>query len=200
VDLDLDTFLVTVYVVVDEEYQQRCAPAKPVRPGRCPVLADSEVLTLGLLAQWQQRRSERAFLRFARTGLRAYFPRLLSQSAFNRRLRDLAGVLAHLVPAIAARTRALLGPSAYQVLDGVPVPLARRCRGQRHRVFANEAAIGRGGSDHDWFYGVRLVLAVDAHGSVTGAVGGPANTEEHWLADALFRWRAAPGAPPPTAA
>jgi hypothetical protein len=200
VEPDLDTFLTTVYCVIDELYAAQFAGQKPRRRGRHPTLADSEVLTLGLLAQWQRSRSERAFLRSARPQLQPYFPRWLSQSAFNRRLRDLAGVLAHLAPAIAARTTHLLGSSAYEVLDGVPVPLARRCRGQYHRCFGPEAALGRGGSDKDWFFGQRLVISVDRHGSITGAVSGPANTEEHWLADALFRWRQEPLAPAPTAA
>lgn len=200
-DLDQDTFLTTVYTVVDEIYSSEYAPTKPPRCGKKPVLADSEVLTLVLLAQWRQDRSERAFLRFARRDLLGYFPNLLSQSAFNRRARDLVGVLGHLGPAIAAQTRALTGfTTPYQVIDGVPVPLARRCRGQHHRLFANEAAIGRGGSDHDWFFGVRVVLAVDDLGQITGAVSGPANTEEHWLGEALFRWRADETAPPPRSA
>jgi hypothetical protein len=198
-DPELDTFLVTVYCVVDELMSERFAAAKPPRPGPKPLMSDSEVLTLGLLAQAQRSRSERDFLAANRTRLSAYFPRWLSQSSFNRRLRDLAGVLAHLAPAIAERTTALLGHSAYEVLDGVPVPVARRCRGARHRCFAEEAALGRGGSDKDWYFGQKLVLSVDAHGSITGAVSGPADTEEHWLADALFRWRRAPDAPGPTA-
>ena len=197
---ELDTFLTTVYCVVDELYATHFAPLKPTRRGAKPVLTDSEVLTLGLLAQSHRSRSERAFLASAERPLRPYFPHWPTQSTFNRRLRDLAGVLAHLVPLVAARTAALLGSSAYEVLDGVPVPLARRCRGQRHRCFGPEAAMGRGGSDKDWFFGQKLLLAVDAHGSITGAVSGPADTEEHWLADALFRWRRAPLAGPPTAA
>lgn len=198
-DLDLDTLLVTMYCLVDDLYCQQIKSHRPLRPGRKPEMSDSEVLTLGLLAQWQRSRSEREFLRTAQKLLEPYFPRWLSQSAFNRRLRDLAGVLAYLTPSIAARTAELLGTSPYEVLDGVAVPLARRCRGERHRCFANEATIGRGGSDHDWFFGQRLVLSVNAHGSITGAVSGPANTEEHWLAEALFRWRCDPSAPPPTA-
>ena len=102
-DTDLDTFLTTVYVIVDDLYRTECAPHKPPRPGHRPELTDSEVLTLGILAQWQRSRSERAFLRAARPPLAPYFPRFLSQSAFNRRLRALGGVLAHLVPAIASR-------------------------------------------------------------------------------------------------
>lgn len=201
-ELDLDTFLVTVYCVVADEYAARYQARKPRRPGAKPRLADCEVVTLMALAQWQPHRSERRFVAYARAHWRAYFPALLSQSAFNRRARDLWGVLAALGPAVAARLDQLLGQAApYAVVDGVPVPLARRCRGRRQRLFtASEADVGRGGSDHDWYYGVRLLAVVSAHGAVTGWVLGPASTGERWLLDALLRWRHAPAAPAPTAA
>lgn len=198
--LDLDTFLVTVYCVVDDRWQAQFAQHKPRRPGHRPELADSEVLTLMLLAQWHPRRSERAFVRYAARHWRGYFPRLLSQSAFNRRGRDLCGVLCQLGPAIAQAVEQRLGPAAYEVLDGVPVPLLRRCRGERHRLFGDEAGIGCGGSDREWYYGVQLLGSVSPHGVLTGWLLGPANTEERWVAEALFRWRRAPTAPVPTVA
>lgn len=200
-ELDLPTFLVTVYSLVDDLYQVHLAPHKPVRRGAVPHLSDSAVLTLSVLAPWQQDRSERAFLRTATRQWRSYFPRLLSQRAFNRRARDLAGALCLLGPLVGRQLGLVLfGPAAYEVLDGVPVPRMRRCRGNRHRLFANEAAVGRGGSDRDFYYGVKLFLALHAHGLITGFVFGPANTEERWLADALLRWRREPEAPAPTAA
>ena len=81
--IDLNTFLVTLYTIVDDLYQQHFAQFKPHRPGQHPQMSDSEVLTLALCAQWHGT-SERAFLRFASQYWRAYFPRLLSQSATNR--------------------------------------------------------------------------------------------------------------------
>jgi hypothetical protein len=199
-ELDLDTFLTTVYCVVDDLYEAQFAPHKPARCGRRPALTDSEVLTLAVLAQWHPRRSERAFVRYAARHWRRYFPRLLSPSAFNRRARDLGGVLAQLGPALAAAVARRLGTAAYEVLDGVPVPLMRRCRGERHRLFGNEAGLGRGGSDREWYYGVQLLGSVSPHGAFTGWLVAPANTEERWAAEALFRWRHAPSAPPPTVA
>jgi hypothetical protein len=200
-EIDLDTFLVTVYCVVDDLYRERFAPHKPGRPGKKVALADSEALTLMLLAQWQGRRSEAAFVRYAAAHWRGYFPRLLSQSAFNRRARDLWGVLCALGPAVSARAEAELGLAiAYEAMDGVPVPLMRRCRGSRHRLFGAEAGFGRGGADKDWYYGVKLLVVVGQPGLVTGFVAGPAGTEERWLAEALFRWRRDPAAPEPTAA
>lgn len=197
---DPATLLVALYCTVDDLYQEHFAAHKPVRPGLRPEVSDSEVLTLILLAQWWQDRSERSFLAYAQAHLRPYFPRLLSQSAFNRRARDLMGVLCALGPAIRQRAIAELSlpSSTHEVIDAVPVPLLRRCRGIQHRLFRDEAAIGRGGSDKEWFYGLKMLGDVDGYGFVTGFLAGPANTEERWLAEAFLRWRRAPDAPTPT--
>lgn len=193
--VDLDTFLVALYIITDDLYQEHCALHKPARPGKHPELSDSEVLTLTICAQWFGR-SERAFIRYAMQHWRAYFPRLLSQSAYNRRSRDLAGVLVHLVSVIAHRLQAYLAP--YQAFDTVAIPLMRRCRGQRHRLFGDEAAVGRGGCDKDWYYGCKLLVAVTDTGVISGFMLAPASTEDRWLAEAFLCWRVNPEAQPLT--
>ena len=200
-DADLATFLTTVYCTIDELYVARFGAHKPRRPGVAPEASDSEVLTLMALAQWQSQHSERRFVRYVAQHWAAYFPRVLSQSAFNRRTRDLAPVLAALGPAVAERVIAAWPGVHYEAVDGVPVPLARRCRGLRRKVWtADQAGLGQGGSDRDWYFGVHLAAAVHPSGVVTGFVSAPADTAERWLAEALLRWRTAPLAPPPTAA
>jgi hypothetical protein len=199
-ELDLATFLTALYCVVDDLYRATFAPVKPVRPGHAPEMADSEVLTVLLLAQWAQRWSERDFLAYVARHWRGYFPRLLSQSAFNRRARDLALVVGQLGPLAAQRLLPLLDAGDYELLDGMPVPLLRRCRGDRHRLFAAEAGIGRGGSDRAWYYGVKLVSKVSAEGIITGFVLSPAPTEERWAVEALLAWGLDPTAPEPDAA
>lgn len=196
----MDTFLVTVYCVVDDVYRQHAAPVRAHLPGRPGELSDSEVLTLVLLAQWQPSGSERQFVAWAAKHWRTYFPRLLSQSAFNRRARQLYGVLARLSEWIRLAVEdELAGRSAYEIIDGVAVPLMRRCRGRRQRCFGLEADFGHGGSDQELYYGVKLLVAVDQTGFASGWVVGPASTEEHWLAEGLFCWRQRPTAPPPSA-
>ena len=190
---DLDTFLVAVYTEVDTIYHRDIAPHKPVRPGPDPIMSDSEVLTLLLVGQWRGS-SERALLRWAAQHLPAYFPRLLSQSAFNRRVRELGTVCTRLMGRVADLLGAATAP--YQIVDTTPVPLARQCRGERHRLFAEEAAVGRGGSDHAFYYGDALLLAVAADGPITGFVLGPANTQDRWLLDALLTWRVRPDGVP----
>jgi len=184
--LDLDTFLVALYTTVDDLYQEHFAPLKPIRPGPRTTLGDSEVLTLIMCAQYFGQ-SERWLVRYAGEHWRTYFPNLLSQSATNRRARDLAGVFRGLVHLLATRLGAASAP--YQVLDGLPVQLMRRCRGTKHRLFADEAAIGKGGSDKDRYYGCKMLLAVSNEGVITGFTLGPASTEERWLAEYFLCWR-----------
>lgn len=191
--LSIDTFLVALYTVVDDLYREHFAGRKPSRPGPKVRLSDSEVLTLSILAQFLGR-AEAETIRYAAEHWRAYFPRLLSQGQTNRRGRDLSGVLILMVPLVSKELDAYL--SAYQVLDGVPVPLARRCRGQHHRLFADEAAIGVGGADRDFYFGCQLLLSVSRQGAITGFVLGPASTEIHWLAEDLLCWRMNPLAKP----
>src|SRR5918997_303973 len=87
-----------------------------------------------------------------------------------------------------------------EVLDGVPVPLMARCRGNRHRWFATEASIGCGGSDREWYSGMHLLLTVTPCGLIPGSARGPGGPEKRGGADALVRGRPDPSAPAPTLA
>ena len=191
--LDFNTFLTALYTIVDDFYKRFLAQNKPSRPGRRPELSDSEVLTLMLCAQWSGK-SERRFVAYVAEHWGSYFPRMLTQSAFNRRSRDLAGVVVGL-SAVAAEQ---LGAHAavYQSIDSVPVPLMRRCRGKRHRLFGDDAAIGKGGSDRDFYYGCKLLLGVSPDGVITGFTLAPASTEDRWVAESFLCWRANPQAQP----
>ncbi len=185
--LDLDTFLVALYSIVDDLYREHFGPCKPRRRGPKPRLSDSEVLALVICSQWSGW-SERKVVRYAQRHWRGYFPNLLSQSETNRRARDLAGVFVHRVPLVAAQLQERM--PLYQAIDGVPVPLVRVCRGIKHLLFAEEANVGKGGSDRHWYYGCDLVIAVSSSGPITGFILGPAGTQERWLAEYLFCWRA----------
>src|SRR5215217_8137532 len=88
--LDLDSFLVSLYVLVDDWWKLKHS-SEPPRTGRPALLTDPEVITLAILAQWPRWRSERDFWRFAHAHLRPYFPNLCSQSQLNRRVRSVAG-------------------------------------------------------------------------------------------------------------
>ncbi|HEX5912627.1 MAG TPA: hypothetical protein VFY54_05795, partial [Rubrobacter sp.] len=71
--LDVDTFLTTLYVMVDDF----CHSQPPRRrPGPDAPLCESEVLTLAIFARWSRFASERDFYRYATGHLRDAFPTL----------------------------------------------------------------------------------------------------------------------------
>jgi hypothetical protein len=80
----LETFLTALYVIVDDLYQSHIQPQMPVSGGPPAQMSESEVLCLGLAAQWRSGvpwKSERGMLRYVRNHLRYLFPTVLSQSA-----------------------------------------------------------------------------------------------------------------------
>lgn len=190
-DIDADTFLTTVYVTIDTF----CAAHRPpVHSGPKPVMSDSEVLTMLLLKAWHGT-SERGLLAWISQTYAAHFPHILTPSAFNRRARALAPLLAKLLHALAAQLA--VWEEAYEILDGLPIPLASPPRGQHRRCFdQDEATIGRSSSGNAWYYGVSLLGCVTASGVMTGFVTTPANCGERWAATALLSWRADPTAVP----
>ena len=63
--MDLDSFLVSLYVLVDDWWQEHHPYSPRKKPGRPALLSDPEVITLAIFAQWPRFRSERDFWRFA---------------------------------------------------------------------------------------------------------------------------------------
>ena len=181
--MDLDSFLVSLYVSVDDWWKaNRSSDAR--KPGRPALLADSEVLTLAILAQWPRFRGERDFWRFASAHLRAYFPKLCSQSQFNRRVRALEPELRALQNAFAGE---LSDPSAvYRVLDTTLVPAMVRVRACRKGLFCGQASFGRSASKTEWVYGFKVAVVVSPEGVVTSFGLAPAASDERPIGESLI--------------
>ena len=187
-ELDLDTFLTILYVMVDDMYQTHIRPQMPAHGGPDPHLSDSEVLCLGLASHWRSGvpwKSERGFLRYAVKHLQPLFPGLTSQSAFNRRVRRLWGAFILIQQALAEQLR---DAHDCEIMDCVPVPIARGARSFHPGWLADLARNGKGGNEH-YFYGLHLLLVVAASGAAVSWTMAAANVQDRWLADLLFSAR-----------
>src|SRR5919107_551602 len=161
--MDLDSFLVSLYVLVDD-WRKLYRSCRRPRIGRPALLTDSEVITLAILAQWPRFRSEREFWRFASSHLRSYFPKLCSQGQFNRRVRALEPEVRALQQSLAEE---LSDPSAvYRVMDTTLIPAIVRVRASRKGLFCRQATFGRSASKTEWVYGFKA-LVVDPAGVIT---------------------------------
>jgi hypothetical protein len=184
--VDVDTFLTTLYVVIDDF----CKASLPVEvhPGPHAALSRSEVLTLTIFGQWQGFGSERGFYRYAQHHLRPAFPQLPTREQWNRHLRHhqtaLVLCVLHLVQLLAAQQ------CPYEALDstGVPTRDAKRRGLGWLPGLANIGWSNRLG----WYEGFHLLLAVSPVGVITGLGFGPARTKDQRLADTFFALRGCP--------
>src|SRR5579862_1782045 len=111
---DLDSLLIALYVLVDDLLPARSGA------GRRPRIEDAELVALAVAQIFLGCRSERRFLRLARTRLGHLFPYIPKQPGYNKRLRALApqiclviGALTRVSPSFCDRLR---------LLDSTPVP------------------------------------------------------------------------------
>src|ERR687890_1767018 len=182
--MDLDSFLLSLYVLVDDWWHEHHPSSlRKKKPGRPALLTDPEVITLAILAQWPRFRIERDFWRFADAHLRPYFPDLCSQGQLNRRVRALEPELRALQRAFA---RDLADPSAvYRVLDTTLIPAIVRVRASRKGLFCGQATFGRSASKTEWIYGFKVALVVDPDGVVTVFGLAAASSDERPIGEAL---------------
>ncbi len=184
--LDLDTFLTTLYVLVDDVIKTQ--PPRPPRAGRRPNLATSEVVTLAIVAQWKRFPSERAFARFATTQLRHLFPRLPDRAQLNRRIRAAHDQVVATFRAVVEQLACAAQP--YELLDGMGVAVRNNQRIGRGWLdgMANTGYSNRLG----WYDGFQLMTAVDPRGVFTGYAVAPASTKEQPYAEDFLAARAYP--------
>ena len=183
--LDVDTFLTTLYVMVDDFCHSQ--PPKK-RPGPQASLSRSEVITLAVFARWSRFNSERDFYRYADTKLRDAFPTLPDRSQFNRSVRSHANLIEAFVLHLVAVVQAPRCP--YQALDSSAMP-TRDAKRRGHGWLAGQADIGWSNSI-GWYEGFSLLTATDPTGVITGFCFGSASTADQPLAETFFNIRANP--------
>ncbi len=183
--LDVDTFLTTLYVTVDDFCQSRSPKRKP---GPEASLCASEVITLSIFARCSRFTSERDFYRYAETNLRDAFPTLPSRSQFNRLLRLHTGFLEAFVLHLATLLQTQEQP--YEALDSSAMPV-RDAKRRGAGWLAGYADIGWSNS-LGWYEGFSLLTAVDPSGVITGFCFGAASTADQQMAETFFAVRAQP--------
>ena len=160
-DTELDTLIVALYVQIDDLLQE--LGVRP-GPGRPPRLSDSELVCLSVAQVLLGCNSERRWLRFASSRLGHLFPYLPGQSAYNKRLRAAARLLAHAIRHVASLT-----PSWWdrlRLLDSTPVPCGASRETVKRSELAGWANYGYCASHSRFFWGLRLHLLTTPDGAV----------------------------------
>src|SRR5262249_20331598 len=183
-EMPLDAFLTALYTIVDDWYQAHAPQWLRGKVGRKPLFSDAEVITLSLAHHWCSSRSEREWRRFIRHNFRPLFPRLVSQSEFNVRARNLCWLIErmrhHLLEQLGARR------DPFRLVDGTPVHVRHWRRYSRRSLCFPEAALGYCFAKREAFYGYRLVTLCTLEGVPTDWTLIPGNADERQGAEELL--------------
>jgi hypothetical protein len=100
---DLDTLATRLYVTIDDLLLIEHPQWAPERPeiGIAPKLSDAELITLAVIQALLGYTSEARFWRHANAHLRSLFPYLPQRPAYNKRLRNAAAMMQHLIATLA---------------------------------------------------------------------------------------------------
>lgn len=121
---DLNTLALALYVTTDD-YLNTHPELLPARPasGYQPRISDCELIVLGVMESLLRYTSERHFLRHAHTHLTGMFPHIPQQPGYNKRQRNLTGVIQHVMVHLATST-GLLDDDVW-IVDSTPVECGR---------------------------------------------------------------------------
>jgi len=165
---DLEALVVAAYVFADEY-------PVPARPGRPPLISDAELVALAVAQAATGSSSDRQFLGRVARMLPGWFPHLPDQSQYNRRLRQLIG----LISIVQQQLARWLDVGGVRLADGTQLAVASYAGCAQQSEFAGFASYGYHRSQHRFIYGVRLVVLADVRGLPLAYTVVPANEKEY---------------------
>ena len=164
--MDLDSLIIAVFCLIDD-YLPATLAQSPIRQrGPCPVLSDSEVLSIEVVGEYLGLDCDVAIFNYFRRHYGHFFPHLalVHRTTFTRQAANLWRVKEALWQRVLEQTQC--DPS-WAMVDSFPVAVCRFARAPRCRSFRAEAGFGKDHTIKQTFYGFRLHVRVCWPGVVT---------------------------------
>lgn len=153
-----EDLIIFLFVLVDDFL--KTFPLK--KPGKHPIISDSELFTMSVLQQLYHEESEANFIRSYVPQLLSFFGKLPSLKEYNRRLRENQEVLSSIWKLMLELFEVeLTSKEAY--IDTAPIAVTKHCRRPKGD-FHPDAALGYCATKDFWFHGYFLHLVVSPKG------------------------------------
>jgi len=182
--IPISDVLTIIFVLVDDWYQAYGQQYLKGKAGAKPRFTDSEVITLMLAQDYIPYASETQFIGFIRANYLDLFPKLITQSQFNRRVRALRLLVEQLRRYWIQQKGWHL--QAQYLLDTKPVPVVGYKRSKRNSDFVGSANYGRCASRNLQYFGYKLVTITTLSGIPVVYDLVPANLDERLAAEAII--------------
>lgn len=181
--MDLDTFIVAIYCLIDDLSAGALGERKLRQRGPSPALDDREVLTMEVVGEFLGLDTDKALFLFFGRHYEEFFPALgrVHRTTFARQAANLWKVKKLL-------WRELLDTRVHSeeglfLVDSFAVPVCSFAKAPRHKSFAGVASHGYDAMKRSHFYGLEGHLRVAWGGVIVEATLAPANEHDRWVAE-----------------
>ncbi len=182
--ISIAELLLVIYVIVDDWYQDQGQIILKGKPGKKPRFSDSEVITLILAQDFIPYPGENQFVGYMKANYLDLFPKLITQSQFNRRARNLR-LLVEEMRRYWLRDLGFLNRGDL-LLDTKPIPVMGYKRSKKKSDFAGSANYGYCTSRNLKYFGYKLVSVCTMDGIPLVYELVPANTDERLAGESVL--------------
>jgi hypothetical protein len=170
--MELENLIISVYVRIDQTYQDITGGCPIRRGGFAPALSDPEVITMEIIGEITGHNGDRAIWKYFHSHWADWFPGLGSYKVFAKHCANLCKIKQCIM--------ALLFPKneVIHVIDGVPMPVCRPVRASRYRSLREFCAWGYCASKKEHYYGMRGHAVMNVKGYIVDFINTPANVDE----------------------
>jgi hypothetical protein len=127
--MDRDTFITSVYYLVDNEYKKLCLVYRVRHAGFAPELSDAEVMTMEICGEYFKLPTDTDLYDYFAQHYRHFFPKLTDRSSFVRQGANLWQFKAELQRRLPILSGQATDP--VQPIDTLPLPVCTYTRARR---------------------------------------------------------------------
>jgi len=182
--ISIAELLLVMYVIVDDWYLVEGSRILKGKAGQKPSFTDSEVITLMLAQDFIPYPGENQYIGYMKANYLELFPKLITQSQFNRRARNLRLLVEEMrrywLQELGLLTQVDL------LLDTKPIPVMGYKRNKKRSDFAGSADYGYCVSRKMKYFGYKLVSVCTLEGIPIVYELVPANTDERLAAESVL--------------
>jgi len=162
--MDRDHFIIYVYCLVCQHYQEIVKSHPLRRRGFPPALTDEEVITIEICGEYFGFNEDEAIFEYFRTHYGDWFPKLRDRTVFVRQAANLWHVEALIQHRLTVMSGQAFDP--IQPIDTLPLPVCVYTRSKRDRCFKPDADYGYCAAKDLHYYGFKLGLRISRDGMI----------------------------------
>jgi hypothetical protein len=172
----MEDFIINVYCLVDEIWKNLAGIQRLRRRGFGPRLADSEIITMEVIAEFLGIDTDKGAWEYFYQHWRDWFPMLGSRANFAKQ----AANVWHLTQQIQKEIVKRLGgfSDLIHLADGFPMPVCHFKRAYFSRLFEGEAEYGYCAFKGETYYGFKGNVLINSEGVITHVTATAANIDE----------------------